>query len=118
MLREALGTFEALGARPMTAIVTRQLRKLGARSIPRGPRPSTRAHPAGLTSRELEILAFMATGLRNSDMARHLHLSPRTVDHHVSSVLAKLGVRSRTEAVAEASRRGLLAQSPHVPPQN
>ena len=117
-LRRSLEELQRLGARPAATIVTRRLREMGARDIPRGPRASTLTHPAGLTSREMEILALMAQGLRNSEMARHLHLSSRTVDHHVSAVLAKLGVRSRTEAVAEASRKGLLAQTPQVPTGN
>jgi len=117
-LRRSLEELQRLGARPAATIVARRLREMGARDIPRGPRASTLTHPAGLTSREMEILALMAQGLRNSEMARHLHLSSRTVDHHVSAVLAKLGVRSRTEAVAEASRRGLLAQTPQVHTEN
>ncbi len=118
VLRRSLEELQRLGAATAAAMVTRRLRQLGARDIPRGPQPSTRAHPAGLTSRETEILALMARGLRNNEMARHLHVSLRTVDHHVSSVLAKLGVRSRTEAVAEASRRGFLAQTPQAPTGN
>jgi len=93
-LREALETFEQLGARPMADRVTRKLRELGIR----GPRPATRAHPAGLTTREAEVLALIADGLANAAIAERLYLSPKTVDHHVSAVLSKLGVRSRTEA--------------------
>src|SRR3970282_1198676 len=95
-----------LAARPAATIIVRRLRQLGARDIPRGPRPATRAHPAGLTSREMEVLELIAKGRSNTEVAQQLHLSLRTVDHHVSAVLAKLGVRSRTEAVAEAARRG------------
>jgi DNA-binding NarL/FixJ family response regulator len=63
-----------------------------------------------LTARELEVLALLAEGLRNVDVAARLFLSEKTVDHHVSAVLRKLGVRSRGEAAAAARRLGLLAQ--------
>lgn len=107
-LRKALEMFKQLGARPMATIVARRLREAGVRNIPRGPRPATRAHPAGLTSREIEVVALLAEGLRNPEIARQLYVSAKTVDHHVSSILAKLGVRSRAEVVKEALRLGLL----------
>jgi DNA-binding CsgD family transcriptional regulator/tetratricopeptide (TPR) repeat protein len=97
-LRDALANLEYLGARPMMAIVSRRLRERGAKGVVRGPRVSTRAHPAGLTTREAEILDLIAEGLRNAEIAERLYLSTKTVDHHVSSILAKLGVRTRTEA--------------------
>ena len=68
-------------------------------------RESTRHHPLGLTRREAEILALMSDGLRNSAMAKHLFVSTKTVDHHVSAILGKLDVASRTEAIALTSRR-------------
>ena len=64
----------------------------------------------GLTRRELEILRMVATGRTNREIARELFLSPRTVDMHVSSILAKLDGRSRTDAVRRASELGLLTQ--------
>ena len=75
---------------------------------PRGPRPRTRANPAGLTARELEVLALLTSGLRNAAIADELVVSEKTVDHHVSAVLRKLDVRTRGEAAAEAARLGLL----------
>jgi DNA-binding NarL/FixJ family response regulator len=93
-LREALATCEQLGAQPLAALISRRLRERGIR----GPRSTTRAHPAGLTEREAEVLALIAEGLPNAEIAERLSLSPRTVDHHVSAVLGKLGVRSRVEA--------------------
>jgi DNA-binding CsgD family transcriptional regulator/tetratricopeptide (TPR) repeat protein len=106
--RQALDELQALGARPAAAIVARRLRELGERGLPRGPRPKTRANPAGLTARELEVLELMAEGLRNAQIAERLVLSGKTIDHHVSAVLRKLDVRSRGEATAEAARLGLL----------
>lgn len=107
-LKEALLEFEHLGATPMAQALRRRLRELGVKGIPRGPRPSTRANPAGLTRREIEILKLLALGLRNTEIAEKLFLSAKTVDHHISSVLSKLGAKSRLEAVREASRLGLL----------
>ena len=76
-----------------------------------GPRPNTRANPAGLTARELEVLALIAQGLRNAEIAERLVVSTKTVDHHVSAILRKLGVRTRGAAAVEAARLGLTAPS-------
>ncbi len=110
-LKQALREFERLGAAPMVAVATRRLRELGARGIPRGPRPATLANLAGLTPREVEVLHLLAEGLRNAEIAERLFLSPKTVGHHVSSVLAKLDVHSRAEAAREAVRLGLILQN-------
>ena len=107
-LRRALDALQQLGARPAAAIAARRLRELGERGLPRGPRPQTRDNPAGLTARQLEVLPLLAEGLRNAEIAERLVVSPKTVDHHVSAILGKLGVRSRLEAVAEAGRLGLM----------
>jgi DNA-binding CsgD family transcriptional regulator len=93
-LREALATFEQLGARPAAEACLRSLRTFGVR----GPRATTRANPAGLTPREAEVLALLVEGLRNAEIAERLVISERTVGHHVSAILAKLGVRNRYEA--------------------
>ena len=106
-LRQALDELQALGARPAAAIVARRLRELGERGLPRGPRPKNRANPAGLTTRELDVLRLLAEGLRNAQIAERLVVSQRTVDHHVSAILRKLDVRSRGEASAAAGRLGL-----------
>ena len=106
--RRGLDTLNGLGARPAAAIVARRLRERGARGLPRGPRPSTQANPAGLTMRELEVLELLMQGLRNAEIADRLVLSRKTVDHHVSSILRKLDVRTRGQAAAEAARLGLL----------
>lgn len=109
-LRRALDELHRLGARSAAAIVARRLRERGARGLPRGPRPSTRENPAGLTARELEVLELVAQGLRNADIAERLFLSEKTVGHHVSAILRKLGVRTRGEASAEAARLGFAGQ--------
>ena len=99
---EALTVFDALDARPAAALTRARLRSLGVTAIPRGPVPTTRAHPAGLTGRQAEILGLVGKGLTNAEIAARLVVSVRTVDHHVSAVLQKLGVASRREAVAAA----------------
>jgi DNA-binding CsgD family transcriptional regulator/tetratricopeptide (TPR) repeat protein len=106
-LRRALAIFQELGAEPLAGHVTVRLRALGARSVPRGPRRATRRNPAGLTARELEVLALVAEGLRNVDIAERLVVSRKTVDHHVSAILRKLGVATRAAAAEEAERLGL-----------
>ncbi|HEY2640362.1 MAG TPA: helix-turn-helix transcriptional regulator [Streptosporangiaceae bacterium] len=70
--------------------------------------PVTAAHPAGLTGREAEVLGLLAAGLSNADIAGRLVVSARTVDHHVSAILRKLGVRTRAQAsVLAAGRSGV-----------
>ena len=76
--------------------------------IPRGPRKVNREHPFGLTTREIEILRALDRGLRNAEIGERLHISPKTVDHHVSAVLAKLEVGSRGAAARLAREHGLL----------
>jgi DNA-binding CsgD family transcriptional regulator/tetratricopeptide (TPR) repeat protein len=106
-LGEALSTLQSLGARPAAAIVSRRLRDVGVRSIPRGPRRRTRENPGGLTTRELDVLALVCEGLRNAEIAQRLVVSEKTVDHHVSAILRKLEVRTRGEASARAAKLGL-----------
>jgi len=107
-LREALVIVEELGAGPLAAIVRQRLRDRGVRGIPRGPRASTRGNPAGLTRREVDVLRLLVRGHTNAELARRLHVSAKTVDHHVSSILEKLEVHSRTEAVAAAFGLGIV----------
>ncbi len=106
-LNRALAEFDRLGVRPAALAAARRLRELGAHGIPRGPRPSTRANPAHLTARELEVLPLLAAGRPNAEIAARLFLSPKTVDHHVGSILAKLGVHRRSDVAAAATRLGV-----------
>ena len=97
-LREALGIVIGLGARAAAQIIRQRLRVLGARSIPAGPRAATRERPFGLTRREYEVLDLICADYTNAEIAAKLFLSVKTVDHHVSAVLAKLGVPTRAAA--------------------
>jgi DNA-binding CsgD family transcriptional regulator/tetratricopeptide (TPR) repeat protein len=106
-LRRSLALLNAQGARAAAARIERALRERGVRALERGPRASTRGNPAGLTARELEVLALVAQGLRNAEIARRLFLSAKTVEHHVSAILRKLGARTRGEATAAAAELGL-----------
>ena len=83
------------------------MKTLGITAIPRGPRPGTQAGPAGLTTRERDVLVLLSEGLSDREISRRLFISERTVGHHVSAVLAKIGVSSRTAAAREAARMGL-----------
>ena len=96
--RAALSTFERLGASRDADAAASLLRSWGAGGRT-GPRD-----PGVLTRREREILELLAAGLSNLEIAERLYISPRTAAHHVSNVLAKLGVRNRAEAAAYAAR--------------
>ena len=106
-LLAALPLLDELDARAVAALVRGRLRELGVTSVPRGRSPATRANPAGLTDRQLDVLALLVEGLSNADIAARLVISRKTADHHVSAILGKLDVRSRGEAVAAARRLGL-----------
>jgi DNA-binding NarL/FixJ family response regulator len=78
--------------------------------VPRGPRPATLRNSGNLTTRELEVVGLGAQGLTNTEIAARLFLSEKTVNHHVSAILRKLGARTRSEASAEAVRLGIAGQ--------
>jgi DNA-binding CsgD family transcriptional regulator/tetratricopeptide (TPR) repeat protein len=99
---EAVTIFDSLGARPAAGMARARLRELGVDRIPRGPSAETRANPAGLTARQLEVLELMESGLSNAEIADRLFVSKKTVEHHVSAIFSKLGVTTRAKAIATA----------------
>jgi DNA-binding CsgD family transcriptional regulator/tetratricopeptide (TPR) repeat protein len=106
--REALAIFERLGARPAAEITRQRLHVAGVRGLPRGPMRATQANPYGLTPRQLETLLLLAEGLHNHEIADRLSTTNKTVQHHVTAILAKLQARSRVEAVSIAHTAGLI----------
>lgn len=94
--RSALQAFDRMGATAEADRAAAFLRELGVRGRT-GPR-----NVGLLSNREREVLALIAGGLSNAEIGERLYISTKTVGHHVSSILGKLGVRSRTEAVAFA----------------
>lgn len=102
--REAVSELERLGAAPVLRWVRTELARHGLRSVPRGPLRRTRANPAGLTEREMEVAQLLRDDLTNAEIALRLFLSVRTVDHHVSAILSKLGVPDRRAARARMTR--------------
>jgi DNA-binding CsgD family transcriptional regulator len=109
-LLRSLAVLEKLGAGPLEVMVRRRLRERGVRGVPRGPRESTRANPAGLSTKEIEVLALLVEGRSNAQIARQLHRSIKTIDHHVSAVLGKLGVNSRAAAITAAFGLGIVSR--------
>lgn len=101
-----------LGAHGVAAGLRRELQRRGVKGVPRGPRVATTENPAGLTTREMEVLGLISAGLSNAEVADTLYISTKTAGHHVSSVLAKLGVASRGQAAAVAVGRGWVEAGP------
>ena len=105
---QALEILESLGASAVASKVRGELRADGV-SVPRGRGKTTRSNRAGLTGRQAEVLRLLEDGLSNAQIADRLFLSPRTVENHVSALLAKLDSTTRSEAVEKARSEGLLA---------
>lgn len=99
-LLQAFEVFDRLRARPAANMARARLRELGVRRIPRGVQPSTRENVLGLTARQAEVLALLGEGMSNAEIAERLVVSVRTIDHHVSAILTKLGVGTRKAAAA------------------
>jgi DNA-binding CsgD family transcriptional regulator len=108
-LREALRRLEDLGAAAVAQVARQRLRQAGAHAIPAGPQRTTRAHPLGLTRRESQVLDLIGAGRTNAEIAQQLFISIKTVDHHVSAVLAKLDVPTRQAAASRVARLGQAA---------
>jgi len=94
----ALSVFEQLGADRDADATASLLRSLGA------PARTGPKHVGVLTKREQEVLRLVGLGLSNPEIAQRLFISRKTAAHHVSNLLAKLGVRNRAGAVAYAAR--------------
>jgi DNA-binding CsgD family transcriptional regulator len=109
-LFEALEILDGLGATPRAAMVRRRMADMGVKQVPRGPRESTRANPAGLTERQVDVLRLLAAGLTYREIAQRLYLSVKTVDHHAAAVRTKLKVSTSAEAVDAGRRLGILDQ--------
>ncbi len=99
---ESVRIFDGLGASAASSLIKQKMRDKGIKKIPKGPRESTRKNPAGLTGRQVDVLKLLTKGMSNSEIASSLYISPKTVDHHISAILAKLKLHSRTEAAAYA----------------
>ena len=84
------------------------LRRDGVGQVPPRPRESTRANPSGLTNRQLDVARLVARGFTNAEIAARLYISPKTADHHVSAVLAKMGLSNRRAVMVRAEELGLV----------
>ncbi len=104
---QGLERLDLLGATAAADRIRRALRQEGVTQLPARPRSTTRANPAGLTNRQLDVAKLVARGLTNAEIAGRLFISAKTADHHVSAVLMKLGMANRRAIVVQASELGL-----------
>jgi DNA-binding CsgD family transcriptional regulator/tetratricopeptide (TPR) repeat protein len=107
-VRRGLDMLDRLGAVAVADKVRLDLRSAGVTAVPARRRSSSLANPVGLTARQIEVLHLMEDGLTNAELAARLYLSAKTVDHHVSAILAKLNVSNRREAVRRGRALGIL----------
>lgn len=102
-LASAVTGLEAMEARPAATLARKLAQRLGVASrlpkMRRGPYTAARQHPLGLTQHEQQVLALIAEGKSNKEVARTLSRSPRTVEHQVSSVLGKFNAANRMEVL-------------------
>ncbi|HEV8508011.1 MAG TPA: LuxR C-terminal-related transcriptional regulator [Chitinophagaceae bacterium] len=106
--RKAIAIVQRLGATAVYERMKFEMRRSGIKNIPRGIRKTTRSNPEFLTDRELDVLRLLQEGLHNKEIATRLFISAKTVDHHISAILYKLEVNSRTKAVHEAEKLGII----------
>ncbi|HEX5652294.1 MAG TPA: AAA family ATPase [Chitinophagaceae bacterium] len=106
--RRAVAIIQKSGAIAVFEKLKQEMKASGLKSIPRGIRRATLSNTAFLTERELDVLQLLNEGLQSKEIAGRLFISPKTVDHHISSILFKLNVNSRTKAVKQASQMGIL----------
>ena len=92
---------------PLSSRLRTELAAAGVSGVPRGPTRATRENPFGLTPRQMDVLRHLAENMTNVEIADRLFVSSRTVDHHVSAILGKLGATTRSEAVALARDAGI-----------
>jgi DNA-binding CsgD family transcriptional regulator/tetratricopeptide (TPR) repeat protein len=106
--RISLKILNTLGASATYAMLKSKLKLNGVLKIPRGPRESTKKNPAHLTDRQINVLTLLHEGLQNNEIADRLFVSPKTVEHHISAILSKLEVNSRSKAVLQAQKLGIF----------
>ncbi|HKC35906.1 MAG TPA: LuxR C-terminal-related transcriptional regulator, partial [Chitinophagaceae bacterium] len=106
--RKAIKIVHELGANTVYEKMKFEMRALGIKSIPRGIRKTTSSNPANLTERELDVLQLLKEGLQNKEIGAKLFISPKTVDHHISSIFFKLDVNTRAKAVQEAIHLAII----------
>jgi DNA-binding CsgD family transcriptional regulator/tetratricopeptide (TPR) repeat protein len=106
--RAGLDLLDRLGAAGTAAWFRQDLRNKGVTNVPARRRQATMANAAGLTARQIEVLTLLGDGLTNAELARRLYISAKTADHHVSAILAKLGVSTRRDAVRTARTLTLI----------
>ncbi len=106
--RKAIVLVQNLGAVAVYEKMKQEMRNLGIKNIPRGIRNSTRSNAAFLTGREIDVLQLLKGEMQNKEIAAQLYISAKTVDHHVSNILFKLDADSRSKAVTQAVRMGIL----------
>jgi DNA-binding CsgD family transcriptional regulator/tetratricopeptide (TPR) repeat protein len=106
-MKDAIKIFDRLGASATLQNVKQKMRESGIKSVPKGPRKTTRENLAGLTTRQLEVLNLLDKGLSNTEIGNKLYISPKTVDHHISAILSKLNVHSRHEAAVFVRSNGI-----------
>ncbi|HCY77624.1 MAG TPA: hypothetical protein DHV28_17060 [Ignavibacteriales bacterium] len=97
-MKKSIEIFEKLGASATVQLIKQNMRNSGIKSIPKGPRQSTKENFGGLTTRQLEVLKLVANGMSNLQIADNLYISAKTVDHHISAIFSKLNLHSRIEA--------------------